>query len=154
MIGFNSVTLRGMISGHLDVNETKNGFKYLEVNVSIEENRMVDGKWTVAETIIPVTFFGETAEEIAGSCRAGDYLIMTGKVRSKMTQTQDGREFPRLSITCTSFEYVGSVRDEAPPASAPQAYAPPAPPQAIPVRSHRPAYSNAAPVPAVDDTPF
>ena len=112
MNGFNVVTLRGEFINGPQVEETRNGFKLVEMNLAVTEPVMQDGKWGKRDTVIPVTFFGDTAEELRDRYHAGDLVIVTGKVRSTAAQTQNGREYYRLTISGTDVEQIFSPYED------------------------------------------
>lgn len=130
MTGFNSVTLRGTFLNAPAVQETRNGFRLVEINLAVEEATKKDGQWGTKETVIPVTFFGEVMEDVATNYHAGDNVIVTGKVRSSASQSQDGREYYRLAISGTGIERISGVYgdnagqqvQQVPVASAPAQY--------------------------------
>lgn len=82
MRGFNHVVLRGEVAGAPQVVSPRNAFPVVKVYVSIVEPRKnKQGGYVDTENVVPVVFFGDTADMILRDTEEGDMVIIDAKLK-------------------------------------------------------------------------
>lgn len=118
----NQVTIAGVIKGRIDKRYTPKGQAVVDLPFEIREQTK-NGTFV---TRVPVSFWGQLAENVATYCREGTELVVTGKLQTRQWQDKQGNQ--RESWSVNAFTAIPVAQVEAPPLDYPQpAVAPVAP---------------------------
>lgn len=101
----NTFELIGRVN-YLNLKALNNGNTLTRVLLSIKRYKSEE------YDTFPVTFFGETSEDIADKIKKGDYIHVTGRLNLDKFKSKDGRDVETISLIGNSYEKITFDRDK------------------------------------------
>ena len=101
----NTFELIGRVN-YLNLKALNNGNTLTRVLLSIKRYKSEE------YDTFPVTFFGETSEDIADKIKKGDYIHVTGRLNLDKFKSKDGKDVESISLIGNSYEKITFDRDK------------------------------------------
>lgn len=104
MRGFNHVSLRGQVIEEPENIPSKSGFPITRALISVLESKKDwQGEVTETETVVPVYFYGGTAEAFLRAVQPDDWVLVDARLR---LNGADYDEEPQIRVVGLSFSNI------------------------------------------------
>ena len=100
----NSIAIVGTILDGPSIKETPLGNKLCSINIEVKRN-FPSSDGTYESDIVPVTLWRGMAQEAIDNCKAGDYVIIKGRLQSYDAKSKTGVEYHNLNVVAEQISY-------------------------------------------------
>jgi single-strand DNA-binding protein len=125
-MSINEVVITGNLTRDPELAELGSGTKVCRLRVAVNSREKVDGTWSDRPNYFDVSVFGGQGEAAARHLAKGRQVAVSGQLRWREWQSEDGGRREAVSITAGQVQFLGSPREpgrseDATTASAPAA---------------------------------
>lgn len=119
----NTITINGNAGGDGELKFSQSGVAFLKFSLADNESKKLpNGEWeTIGTTWFNVTAFGPTAEAFAESIRKGARVRVTGRVKLREYDRNDGGKGTSLDVSADALG-VDAPKGTSRPAASPAGY--------------------------------
>jgi single-strand DNA-binding protein len=121
----NTVCIVGRLTRDPELRHTPSGTECCSLRVAVDRAGPKEGD-EVQAGFFDVTYWGKTAENVARYFHKGKQIGVTGSLKWREWEAQDGSKRQGVEINGFSFTFVGSKSDDNGGLHSDSAYAPPA----------------------------
>lgn len=105
----NNVTLTGRLVAVPELRETPSGNKVVSIVVAVDRPRK-NAEGNRDADFIPVTAWGKSAEFVCNNFTKGDFIAITGSVRTRIRQNSDDKSFRQVEVNAENVSFCGYKR--------------------------------------------
>ena len=137
-MSINKVVISGNLTRDPELRETANGGEILQFSVAVNDRiKDTNGNWTDRVSYIDCTMFGARTDYFRDKLARGSKAVIDGKLHWTQWEARDGSgKKSKIEVIVDDIELMQQPRQEAAPASVPQAvYTPPAQPYQRPAQT-------------------
>lgn len=108
----NVCVLTGNLTRDPELVELPSGTQVCRLRVAVATRERVDGEWTDRPNYFDVSVFGGQGETAARYLAKGRAVAISGQLRWREWQTEDGERRQAVSITASQVQFLGPPRAE------------------------------------------
>lgn len=113
MASFNKVILAGNLTRDPELRTTQSGQSCVSFGIAVSEKYTTQSGEKREETcFVDITAWGKTGDTIAQYFEKGKPILVEGKLKLDQWQTQQGENRSKLTVTLTSFAFIGGNNDQ------------------------------------------
>lgn len=108
----NVVVIQGNLTRDPELRSLPSGMSVCKIRVAVNERRKINDEWGDYANYFDVTVWGKQGESVADNLAKGSAVVVSGSLRWREWETDDGGKRQAVEINADNVRFVGAKKDK------------------------------------------